>query len=336
MVSSVSLCPFDVNEADLLTRFALWEITGACRSKCRHCLRGESSRTHYSGKIDETIGFLRRNGFGEVLLSGGDPLLFPGIAELITLLVSEGLRVGSYVNAALMTGAVAEELRRVGLAYAILSLDGASARAHDAVRGHGNFEKTRTAVGALKHTGIEVDLTYTVSAANVGGLTRIAAIAREWGATAITVVPTLPIGKAQGRAEDFVFDLRAAERIGCVIAEGTDDITSGGDVHVERIRFPRPGELPELVRRCPRASLVYIDCEGAIGTCPWLGSIKRGLSADPALDIDERYRSALAQYRQVEHQRSEVGCHLFAYLHTGSLAGEDPFVARAKESNDGK
>jgi MoaA/NifB/PqqE/SkfB family radical SAM enzyme len=330
------LCPFDVNEADLSSRFALWEITGVCQSKCQHCLRGGSSRAHYSGSIDETIGFLQRNGFGEVLLSGGDPLLFPGIVKLMARLVSEGLRVGSYVNAALVTGAQTAELRRVGLAYAILSLDGASAATHDAVRGNGNFEKTQAAVRALVQAGIEVDLTYTVGSHNFDGHARIVSIAQEWGATAVTIVPTLPIGNAQGLTDDFGFDLEAAGRIGRAIAENMDNAVSNSGVQVERIRFPLPGELPAQVRQCPRASLVYIDCEGAVGTCPWLGSMKLGLSADPNLDMEGRYRSALAQHRRVEKERSVAGCHLAAYLHTGKLAGEDPFVATARESNNGQ
>lgn len=333
MISSFSLCPFDVGEADLSTRFALWEITGVCQANCAHCLRGDSSRVHYSGNIDETIGFLKRNGFGEVLLSGGDPLLFPGIVALIERLVSEGLRVGSYANAVLVTDALVAELGRAGLAYAILSLDGANAHTHDAVRGRGNFEKTRAAVVAFVQAGIEVDLTYTVAAHNGDGHIGVAAIAHEWGAATVTIVPTLPIGNAKGLVHDFVFDLEAAGRIGRAIEARSE---SCGAVQVERIRFPLPGELPAAVRPCPRASLVYIDCEGGVGTCPWLGSLKLGLAADPDLDLDGRYHSAQEQHRRVEQQRSEAGCHLAAYLHTGDLAGEDPFVAKARESNGGK
>ncbi len=126
----------DFNQAPLLV---IWEITRACALACRHCRASAIDQRHPDeltldeGKamLDDIAGM----GTPIVVFTGGDPLQREDLLELIRYGKDIGLRVGTIPAAtSRLTRKVVEELKEAGLDQMALSLDGATAAAHDDFR----------------------------------------------------------------------------------------------------------------------------------------------------------------------------------------------------------
>ncbi|MFN8501546.1 TIGR04053 family radical SAM/SPASM domain-containing protein [Kouleothrix sp.] len=155
-----------------------WEMTQSCALACRHC-RAEAMLAAHPGQLSTAEGkaLLRQVAdFGEprpqVILTGGDPLQRPDLFELIDEAVRLGVSV-SITPAATprLTYHVLEQLRQHGVAGLGLSLDGAAAERHDAIRGiDGCFERTILAARWAAELGIPLQVNTLVAAETAADL----------------------------------------------------------------------------------------------------------------------------------------------------------------------
>ncbi len=160
-----------------------WEVTRACQLACRHCrasatpgaLPGELSPAEGLDLIEQVAGFGRP--YPILVLTGGDCLLRPDLFALVERAVSAGIPVCLSPSVTpRLTPAAIEQIATSGVRAVSISLDGAQAGTHDAVRGvAGHFEATRAAIRALVAAGLTVQVNTTVMDANVGELADIAA-----------------------------------------------------------------------------------------------------------------------------------------------------------------
>ena len=106
----------------------VWNITKACNLKCVHCYaraveqKSKGELTHEQGLrlIDDLAEF----GSPVILFSGGEPLMRPDLVDLAHYAVSKGMRAVISTNGTLITPQKAAELKKVGLSYVGVSLDG--------------------------------------------------------------------------------------------------------------------------------------------------------------------------------------------------------------------
>ena len=86
----------------------------------------------------------------ELNLGGGEPLLIPGIIELIRYARKRGLQPALSTNATLITRSTAKKLARSGLSRMSISLDSLDERNHDRITGvPGTFKKVMSAIDYL-------------------------------------------------------------------------------------------------------------------------------------------------------------------------------------------
>jgi len=149
----------------------VWNITRRCNLKCIHCYAQAQDRafpdemTTAEGKriIDDLAGF----GSPVVLFSGGEPLLRQDLTELAEYAVAKGMRAVISTNGTLITPALAQDLKSVGLSYVGISLDGL-ADVNDRFRGvKGAYSKALAGIVACQEAGIKVGLRFTMNRLNV-------------------------------------------------------------------------------------------------------------------------------------------------------------------------
>ena len=161
-----------------------WEMTKACDLACRHCRAcaqpspgpDELSTEEGRSLIDQLALVGRPRPI--LILTGGDCFKRPDLLELCAYAQERGVpvAVAPSVTPELRPAAL-EGLREVGVKTASLSLDGASAAVHDAVRGiDGHFEATLDAIALLKATGFTLQINTTVMPANLEELADVAAL----------------------------------------------------------------------------------------------------------------------------------------------------------------
>ncbi|MGA2262905.1 MAG: radical SAM protein, partial [Acidobacteriota bacterium] len=215
MSSIFNLCPF---AGDFPGRTAVLEVTRACNLRCPSCLRAGGEGTHGSFDASNTIHAFHRLSVSSVLLSGGEPLLHPGLFDMIKALACANLNPGICTNGTLVDAGVARLLRDAGLGYAILSLDGDTAVTHDRARiGLPSFDAVCRACASLTEAGIRVDCTMLVGSHNEHTAENVVALAARLGVQCLTVTPIMLLGRATtwdgGRVLDGPTSRRVALRL---------------------------------------------------------------------------------------------------------------------------
>lgn len=149
----------------------VWNITRRCNLKCIHCYAHARDQVFPDELSTEQgkklLDDLARFGCPVVLFSGGEPLMRADLPELAAYAVERGMRAVISTNGTLITGPVAQELKKVGLSYVGISLDGME-EVNDRFRGmRGAFEKALEGIAACQEAGIKVGLRFTMNRLNV-------------------------------------------------------------------------------------------------------------------------------------------------------------------------
>jgi len=150
----------------------VWNITRRCNLKCQHCY-SDSKNRFYPGEVKteearRILEDLADYKIPVVLFSGGEPLLRPDILELVARARDLGIRPVLSTNGTLINQKTARELKKAGLAYAGVSLDGIGER-NDFFRGvSGAYLRTLKGIRNSQDAGIKTGLRFTITRLNMG------------------------------------------------------------------------------------------------------------------------------------------------------------------------
>ncbi len=164
-----------------------WETTKACQLACYHC-RADAQLTGAADELSTEEGATLIDSLAALgrprpilILTGGDCLMRDDIVDLAAYAqsVNVPVAIAPSVTPRLSSPTLAA-LRRAGVKSASLSLDGARASTHDAVRGiDGHFESTVRAIGTLRAHGFTTQVNTTVMPSNVRELADVAKLLHE-------------------------------------------------------------------------------------------------------------------------------------------------------------
>jgi len=129
----------------------------ACNLRCAGCgrVREYASVMDRRMTVDEALRAAERAGAPVVSVSGGEPLLHPGIAEIADGLVADGRWVFLCTNGLLLRDALPRFRPHKRLCF-VVHLDG-TAPVHDAVTGRpGSYAEAVAAISAARQAGFRV------------------------------------------------------------------------------------------------------------------------------------------------------------------------------------
>jgi SynChlorMet cassette radical SAM/SPASM protein ScmF len=177
--------------------------TNGCNCACQHCWIVPED----SGNAGRPVHFLdpqvfaaavreaRPLGLSSVKWTGGEPTIHPHFDRLLNIQKEHGLSGRLETNGMQVTAELALLLRDCGVAGVSVSLDGATARTHDALRNvSGGFERTLAGIGNLVKAGYRPEIIMSLMRANVSELEALLDLAVEKGAGAVKlniIQPTL-------------------------------------------------------------------------------------------------------------------------------------------------
>jgi radical SAM protein with 4Fe4S-binding SPASM domain len=151
-----------------MTEGALREVdlhlTNRCNLTCAHCSvdSGPGRSAYAEMRLADwmrVVGEAAALGCRYCDLTGGEPVLFPGVEQLIPHVLAAGMHLELQSNGILLTSRRLESLREAGLRTLVISLDGDPAR-HDLIRGwRGGHERAIEAIGAAAAMGFAVRVT---------------------------------------------------------------------------------------------------------------------------------------------------------------------------------
>lgn len=153
----------------------VWNVTSRCNLKCTHCYAAtqgdpsELSTSEALAVIDDLASF----GCPVLLFSGGEPFVRPDILTLASHAAAKGLRVVFSTNGTLIDAQLAAEIKKIGVSYVGISIDGMEA-VHDRFRAcAGAFQKTLNGIRTCREAGIKVGLRVTMTRDNIDEIPHI-------------------------------------------------------------------------------------------------------------------------------------------------------------------
>lgn len=155
------------------------ELTARCNLRCRYCYFFNNPAVEYHDlpteqwlRFFDELGSL---GVMDVVLAGGEPFIRPDLPVLLESLVRNRMRFSLLSNGALITDEIAAVIAGTGRCDNVqVSVDGASAAAHDACRGKGSFEGAVRGIRTLQRHHARVAVRVTIHHYNVHDLDAIA------------------------------------------------------------------------------------------------------------------------------------------------------------------
>lgn len=239
-----------------------------CNLKCVHCY-SQSHNREYAGELSTAEGKnliedLVRFGSPVILFSGGEPLLRKDLLDLGLLATDRGLRAVISTNGTLITPQMAGDLKRIGLSYVGVSLDGMK-ETNDRFRGvKGAFEAALNGIRNCQNAGIKVGLRFTINRRNAADIPQIFDLIEKENIPRICFYHLVYAGRGSALIQE---DLDGAEtrRVVDLIIDRTRDLHQRGkavevltvDNHADgpylylrmkREGSPRAGEVLELLR----------------------------------------------------------------------------------------
>lgn len=180
-------------------------ITGACNLICSHCWvnAGEiSSQTHVPleslRRLMEEFAAIGGKG---IRITGGEPLCHPHLLDILQLSLSLGFKtVILQTNAMFLREehlAYLSELKFPGFSIQV-SLDGASARTHDLVRGEGAFSGAQSGIAKLVQAGLgqNISIFFTEMRHNFGEIPELLDFAVRNGLASVSTGSMVLCGRA--------------------------------------------------------------------------------------------------------------------------------------------
>ena len=237
----------------------VWNITRTCNLRCIHCY-SDSEAKSYPGELDweqmkSVVEDLADYEVPGLLLSGGEPTVHPRFADLLELATGSGLKITISTNGTRIDAPMAENFKKLGVAYVGISLDGIG-ETHDHFRGkQGAFE---AAVRGFRHchaVGQKTGLRLTLTRHNVENLERILDFIEEENIQRSCFYHLVPAGRGSGLQ---VLDAATSRKALDTLIARVEAWHRAG-VHRELLTVTQPADGPYLLLRMERDSHPALD-----------------------------------------------------------------------------
>ena len=304
-----------------------WEITRRCELKCRHC-RGAARDCEYADEfsteecfktVDALVGFSQPM----IILTGGEPLMRADIFDVARYATEEGCRVVLATCGHLLTSDVTEKLKNSGVMAVSVSLDAATAEAHNAFRGvAGAYEKTLAGLELLKAADIPFQINTTVSKLNADKLPELLDQAVKLGAATIDFFFLVPTGRGSDIA-DLALDTDERDRVLEWIAAQarTAPIRVKTTCAPQYKKFLTPSSAHPFMGCMGGRGFVFISHTGILQPCGFLDLPCGDLRA-AGFNFENLYRQADV-FKNMRTLNPFAGCPARAFALTGDYMKEE-------------
>jgi radical SAM protein with 4Fe4S-binding SPASM domain len=207
-----------------------------------------------------------------ILFTGGEPLIREDIWELARYAGNRGLKMALSTNGTLITSDIAHRIKKCGIEYAGISLDGAKAETHNRFRNSPDaFEQTISAFGACKEAGLRCGVRVTLTKENCRELEDLVDLSLSLGASRFCLYWLVPTG----RGSDSYARLQL----------GKDEVTEALSLLYRKANEIDPGTMEFLTVDAPQDCIHLIQSMERDGSADLvyardlIASLKGGCSA---------------------------------------------------------
>lgn len=204
----------------------VWNSTRTCNLHCVHCYM-DSDAKKYQGELSteearKFIDDLADFRVPVLLFSGGEPLIRPDFFELAEYTATKGIRPTLSTNGTLITRDVAERIKKIGVGYVGISLDGLR-EVNDKFRGKaGAFQAAMEGIQNCVAVGQRVGLRFTINRHNYEELDNIFDFIEEEKIDRVCFYHLVYSGRGQGMMTEDVSPEESRQAMDTIIRRTTD------------------------------------------------------------------------------------------------------------------
>lgn len=219
--------------------------TRRCNLACSHCYSSSSPQQDSgvnSSLWRQVLPLLRSEGYEQVSLSGGEPLLYEGLPILVSAAADEGFRLTLISNGVLISKPTVQNSKLLKkLDGVAISFDGLAYK-HDEIRGrHGVFQHACNAIKVLLDLGLPVAAAISVTNDSIEELPDLVYYLATLGVTAVQIRPVASAGRASQMTHSLISSVGDQLRLYLVVkalaAELSTHVTVHGDLAPARALF---------------------------------------------------------------------------------------------------
>jgi radical SAM protein with 4Fe4S-binding SPASM domain len=156
-------------------KYLLFEVTKGCQNNCRFCYnvwKEEPAYPRAELSLDDTFRLLDRvvaqSGVKHIGVTGGEPLLKPGIFEILAHMAALGVEPVLISNGCLLDDAAVTKCLASGAKYFEVSLHSNREEIHDRLSGRpGNFQEVIDGIMNVKRLGGHVTTVFVATKDNI-------------------------------------------------------------------------------------------------------------------------------------------------------------------------
>lgn len=248
------------------------ELTNRCDFRCAHCARDFESRPPADFGVDllaRLIPQAQALGISYFILTGGEPLLHPDLLRVAHLLASAGCRFHIVTNGSAYrkVAELTAHTPREALAGVCVSVDGATAETHDALRRAASFENALKTISVCVTRQVPVTAHTVISRANLHQIEAIEELLAGLGVGGLTYDHMHPRPGAEELVLSVGERLAAEERVNRVTETSAMPIGFSAGRH---------SDIPDA--RCPALALesLSVDVYGRLCFCCQLSGVATG------------------------------------------------------------
>lgn len=179
-------------------RYLMLEVTDRCNLRCLHCYLGDAGTADMDPDTARSVmdEFEEMGGL-RLMVTGGEPLLYPRFGELNSLLAGRPFRRVLISNGTLMRGVDLSTLHFDEIQF---SLDGLE-DGHDYLRGRGSFARAMEAMSEALGSGKQVSAATVLYSRNLGEVEELGRRLEGMGVSSWTLEFPVPEGRLRERPE---------------------------------------------------------------------------------------------------------------------------------------
>jgi len=309
------------------------DITSKCNLSCKYCRNSASERDEMS--LSDWLLLadrLKEFGVRTLVLSGGEPFIFGGLAELVKKFWwVKHIIITS--NGTILDRKVLEEIRDCKNVEVQISLDG-DEKHHEEMRGKGNFERAIGGVRLLREFEIPIHLKSVITKFNVDDMRSVVGIANDLGVDKVFIRSVIPVGHADEHlmsdTAEYVRNFIDAKKFGDSVGV---KVLSGDPFLLNHLIDKKFLSDESVVGGCLAGmSTLYFSFAGDIGVCSYLNKFYGNIKSDT---LNSAFRRISDDFQNVKVKLTGKcgncrikhvcgGCRAMAYSISGNLFGEDP------------
>jgi len=183
-------------------------LTRRCNLTCSHCYSASSPAERDAtpaSSFVRTLEALRREGYDTLSLSGGEPLLYRQLDELLSGAIALGYKINLITNGTVLTPSRLETIAgRVSLAA--VSFDGPP-EVHNRMRGRADaYDRALAALDQFAAAGVPAGMAYCVGRDSLPGVADAYDLALEKKIRTLHLHPLVAIGRAESDCPEQALD----------------------------------------------------------------------------------------------------------------------------------